>query len=487
MENYYFTEKKNLFGHKGINQEDFNQPKFKTEEKFSKFNLSDTIFPEEMNFPSNDDCDHYSMSTNERSNAKNDYSGLKPFQIKRKLNFNEEDIIRFNPLDDDLTMNEFDFIKKKSSSGMVLDREKFEEDFIMIKPIVKGELGNVYLCLKKDENKVYVIKISQEYSSKNDFLQSERLMTKIKENQNVMIKFLLPYEDFWYQYEDSNEFEDQNYKRKYKSNKKILYVQTNYCSNGNLEEYINKLKIFQFQFSENFFWDIIFEMMCGVYYLHCIGFIHLDIKPKNFLVDEHGTIKLTDFCQSRELNKKSIDCLRESMNSQTSFSSKNSNKDFTEGDSVYMAPEFFTNINQINYKTDVFSLGLSIYEILSGVSLPKNGEIWQRIRSEGLNNEMMNYIPFQNIRLRNLILKMTAINQEERWSIDMFLKNENFFELNQRFNQLKNNCYQQTFDPFFWKEFSASEDTQNYQTGDDFNISYAKRSDSSMGINFNSF
>ena len=34
-------------------------------------------------------------------------------------------------------------------------------------------------------------------------------------------------------------------------------------------------------------------------------------KDGAILVDENGTIKLTDFCQSRELNKRTIDCLKD--------------------------------------------------------------------------------------------------------------------------------------------------------------------------------
>jgi len=38
----------------------------------------------------------------------------------------------------------------------------------------------------------------------------------------------------------------------------------------------------------------------GLKYFHEIGYLHLDIKPQNFLVAENGTIKLGDFNLSRK-------------------------------------------------------------------------------------------------------------------------------------------------------------------------------------------
>lgn len=114
--------------------------------------------------------------------------------------------------------------------------------------------------------------------------------------------------------------------------------------------------------NENFYWDLIFEMLCGLFYVHSLGYIHLDIKPSNFLVDEFGTIKIGDFGMSARINQ-------------------NLSDDY-EGDCKYLAREVLEakNLSDFSQKADIFSLGLTILEILFKIDLPQNGLIWNKLR-----------------------------------------------------------------------------------------------------------
>lgn len=111
-------------------------------------------------------------------------------------------------------------------------------------------------------------------------------------------------------------------------------------------------------------------MVAALKHIHDSGFIHLDVKPSNFFVRESGSLALGDFGQALEITK--IQALRD---------------DDVEGDSVYMAPELLQNniplTEKISTKADIFSLGVSILEMASGLNLPKNGEMWQRLRQAG--------------------------------------------------------------------------------------------------------
>ena len=43
------------------------------------------------------------------------------------------------------------------------------------------------------------------------------------------------------------------------------------------------------------FQDILFQIFCGVDFLHSQRIIHRDLKPQNLLINRHGQVKLADF------------------------------------------------------------------------------------------------------------------------------------------------------------------------------------------------
>ena len=109
-------------------------------------------------------------------------------------------------------------------------------------------------------------------------------------------------------------------------------------------------------------------MIISVYFLHSLGYIHFDIKPSNYLINDNGCLILNDFYlaeKESEIISKKIEA--------------------PDSDSRYTSPElFYTQSEKISHKTDIFSLGLSILEILINEDLPKNGNIWQNIRKNGI-------------------------------------------------------------------------------------------------------
>ncbi|BAY77453.1 multi-sensor signal transduction multi-kinase [Nostoc linckia NIES-25] len=86
--------------------------------------------------------------------------------------------------------------------------------------------------------------------------------------------------------------------------------------------------------------------------LHAQQIIHKDIKPHNIIINPDGEVKLIDFSISSRLDKENPSL---------------SNPNLLEGTLAYMSPEQTGRMNRgIDYRTDFYSLGVTLYEMLTG-------------------------------------------------------------------------------------------------------------------------
>lgn len=98
----------------------------------------------------------------------------------------------------------------------------------------------------------------------------------------------------------------------------------------------------------------IFDKTCAaVEHAHAHGLIHRDIKPSNILIGRDGTVKLADFGLARETGDASaIGCLTATTDQ--------------FGTAYYLAPERMTGTTSAGPETDVYSLGVLLYHLLTG-------------------------------------------------------------------------------------------------------------------------
>jgi len=113
--------------------------------------------------------------------------------------------------------------------------------------------------------------------------------------------------------------------------------------------------------------EIAIEICRGLSHAHGQGVIHRDIKPANILLDVNGDVKISDFGIARAL-----------------ASSTRSNTTNALGTPYYTSPEQWNNSN-VDGRTDLYSLGILLYEMLTG-SVPFKGDSLPAIFVQHLND-----------------------------------------------------------------------------------------------------
>ena len=91
------------------------------------------------------------------------------------------------------------------------------------------------------------------------------------------------------------------------------------------------------------------QMLSAIGHAHRVGIIHRDIKPNNVMITDDRTVKVTDFGLAKDSQN----------NNQTMLSS-------TGGTLFYMSPEQVKGLQFTDFRSDIYALGLTFYEMLTG-------------------------------------------------------------------------------------------------------------------------
>jgi wee1-like protein kinase len=137
-----------------------------------------------------------------------------------------------------------------------------------------------------------------------------------------------------------------------------LFIQTELCV-GTLSDEVSR----GITTLEKRQYKLLREMLLALDFIHRSNMVHLDIKPDNIFI-KNDQYKLGDFGLVTKLS---------------------ATQDVEEGDCRYMSLELLSGDKSDLRKSDIFSLGATLYEICLGRNLPMNGDEWRNMREDKLD------------------------------------------------------------------------------------------------------
>ena len=259
---------------------------------------------------------------------------------------------------------------------MIMKGQKINDRYQIIKSIGEGGMANVYLAYDTILDRDVAVKVLRgDLSNDEKFVrrfQREALNASSLSHPNIVEVYDVG--------DDNGQY----------------FIVMEYIEGKNLKDLIKK----RGKLTVSEVVDIMSQISDGLSVAHDSYIIHRDIKPQNIMILENGLVKITDFGIAMAMNA-------------TQLTQTNS----VMGSVHYLPPEQASGKGS-TLKSDIYSMGILMYELLTGV-LPYRGDNAVEIALKHLKE------PLPSIReelddlpqsVENIILKSTAKNPKNRYN-----------------------------------------------------------------------
>ena len=258
---------------------------------------------------------------------------------------------------------------------MLSKGQKINDRYEIIKTIGEGGMANVYLAHDTILDRKVAIKVLR-----GDLSNDEKFIRRFK--REALSVSNLSHPNIVEVYDVGEE--DGNY-----------YIVMEYIEGKTLKQLLQKRGALTL--TEVI--DIMSQLTDGLAHAHEAYIIHRDIKPQNIMIEDNGRIKITDFGIAMALNS-------------TQLTQTNSVMGYVH----YLPPEQ-ANGKGATVKSDIYSLGILMYELLTG-SVPFKGDTAVEIALKHMKEKIPS-VRKQNPTIpqsvENIILKATAKNPKNRY------------------------------------------------------------------------
>lgn len=122
-----------------------------------------------------------------------------------------------------------------------------------------------------------------------------------------------------------------------------LWIIMDYCAGGSIRTLL-KSGVFE----EKYIGVIVRELLVALQSVHKLGVIHRDLKAANVLISKEGNVQLCDFGVAAQITSQAL------------------KRTTMAGTPYWMAPEVIREGDMYNVKADIWSLGITVYEITTG-------------------------------------------------------------------------------------------------------------------------
>lgn len=259
---------------------------------------------------------------------------------------------------------------------MIVKGQRVNSRYEIIKTIGEGGMANVYLANDIILDRYVAIKVLRgDLATDEKFVrrfQREALSASSLSHPNIV--------EIYDVGEDDGDY----------------YIVMEYVEGKNLKQLIKK----RGKLTVHEVVDIMLQITSAMGVAHDSLIIHRDLKPQNILIKDDGEIKITDFGIAMALNATQLTQTNSAMGS------------------VHYFPPEQANGKGSSLKSDVYSLGIMTYELLTG-TLPFRGDNAVEIALKHLKEPIPSVrteLPELPQSMENIIIKATAKNPKNRYA-----------------------------------------------------------------------